>query len=103
MHFAKTARPLYKLFKVEIEVEGEDCNFSQVRYWAQKSKASIQEQWNPQCEKAFHHLTRSLTEARVLSCAYPAKPYKLHVDASRKGLGRVLYQEQDGVSKVNPV
>lgn len=39
------------------------------------------------CEKAFQHLKRSLTEAPVLFYADPSKPYELHVDASRDGLG----------------
>lgn len=38
----------------------------------------------------------SLTIAPVLAYVDPAKPYKLRVEASREGLGGVMYQEHDG-------
>uniref|UniRef100_A0A8C9SK33 ribonuclease H n=1 Tax=Scleropages formosus TaxID=113540 RepID=A0A8C9SK33_SCLFO len=50
--------------------------------------------WDEDCEKAFETLKRSLTEAPVLAIANPGLPYVLHVDASREGLGGVLYQDQ---------
>ena len=50
--------------------------------------------WDEDCEKAFETLKQSLTEAPVLAIADPKLPYVLHVDASREGLGGVLYQDQ---------
>lgn len=50
--------------------------------------------WDEQCEKAFESLKKSLTEAPLLAFADPNLPYTLHVDASREGLGGVLYQNQ---------
>lgn len=52
--------------------------------------------WDEECEKAFETLKASLTEAPVLAIANPQLPYILHVDASREGLGGVLYQDQGG-------
>ncbi|XP_059819440.1 uncharacterized protein LOC132390922 [Hypanus sabinus] len=49
--------------------------------------------WDDQCEEAFRSLKRALTQAPVLAFADPQKPYVLHTDASREGLGAVLYQE----------
>lgn len=50
--------------------------------------------WDKDCEKAFEALKRNLTEAPVLAIANPKLSYVLHVDASREGLGGVLYQDQ---------
>lgn len=52
-------------------------------------------QWDDKCEAAFEELKRRLTQAPVLAFADPhVLPYVLHVDASREGLGGVLYQDQ---------
>lgn len=51
------------------------------------------ERWDKSCTDAFHHIIHCLTHAPVLAFANPQKPYILHVDASLKGLGAVLYQE----------
>lgn len=53
------------------------------------------------CERSFEKLKGSLVEAPVLAYAEPSKPYELHVDASRDGIGAVLYQESGG--KLRPV
>ncbi|CAI5678658.1 unnamed protein product [Oreochromis niloticus] len=49
--------------------------------------------WDQSCVDAFHHIIQCLTTAPVLAFADVNKPYTLHVDASLKGLGAVLYQE----------
>lgn len=50
--------------------------------------------WDDKCETAFKELKQRLTKAPVLAFANPQLPYVLHVDASREGLGGVLYQDQ---------
>lgn len=50
--------------------------------------------WDDKCEAAFEELKQRLTQAPVLAFANPQLPYVLHVDASREGLGGVLYQDQ---------
>ena len=50
--------------------------------------------WDEKCEAAFEELKRRLTQAPMLAFANPQLPYVLHVDASREGLGGVLYQDQ---------
>ncbi|KAI5094535.1 hypothetical protein C0J45_16259, partial [Silurus meridionalis] len=49
--------------------------------------------WDQSCTDAFQQIIHCLTHAPVLAFANPQKPYILHVDASLKGLGAVLYQE----------
>lgn len=66
-----------------------------------RPKESIQDQWTVKCERSFEKLKGSLVEAPVLAYADPLKPYELHVDASRDGIGGVLYQESEG--KLRPV
>lgn len=66
-----------------------------------KPRQSIQDQWTVKCERSFERLKESLVEAPVLAYADPSKPYELHVDASRDGIGGVLYQESEG--KLRPV
>ncbi|XP_052469911.1 uncharacterized protein LOC128026690 [Carassius gibelio] len=72
-----------------------------------RSKAYLKEsepfgdRWNQSCSDAFEQIIQCLTNAPVLAFADPCKPYILHVDASLKGLGAVLYQEHS--SGLQPV
>lgn len=59
-------------------------------------KESFGDRWTPSCEEAFRTLIEKLTSAPILGFADPKLPYFLHTDASTKGLGAALYQEQDG-------
>ena len=57
-----------------------------------KESEPFGERWDQSCTEAFHKIIHCLTNAPVLAFADPNKPYVLHVDASFKGLGAVLYQ-----------
>ena len=52
-------------------------------------------EWDEDCEIAFLLLKRLCTEAPVLVYADYMKPFRVHTDASREGLGTILYQTQD--------
>ncbi|CAB4040119.1 Hypothetical predicted protein [Paramuricea clavata] len=54
--------------------------------------------WEKQQEDSFQQLKRMTTSAPVLSYYDPKKPVTLPVDASSKGLGAVLYQEEKTVA-----
>nr|XP_023659188.1 uncharacterized protein LOC111839473 [Paramormyrops kingsleyae] len=58
-----------------------------------KESSPFGSRWTDDCDRAFHDVIDCLTHAPVLAFADPKKPYVLHVDASLKGLGAVLYQE----------
>ena len=79
--FAKIASPLQSLLKKDAVFE-----------------------WTPECECAVGRLKEALTQAPVL--AYPRfdskHPFVLETDASAKGLGAVLAQEQED-GKVHPI
>ena len=67
-------------------------------------KKGIEFYWSVECEQAFQNLKQKLTTAPILS--YPQfskeRPSILETDASGKGLGAVLAQQQDD-SKVHPI
>ena len=51
--------------------------------------------WSEDCEKSFQALKKALQEHPVLSPPDYSKPFLLQVDASERGLGAVLAQEDD--------
>ena len=51
--------------------------------------------WNDECDDAFSKLNERLTSAPVLGHPDLQKPFILEVDASFRGLGAVLSQQQD--------
>ncbi|CAJ2628780.1 unnamed protein product [Trifolium pratense] len=49
--------------------------------------------WNEECERSFRRLKEMLTQAPVLTIPDPTKSYVVFCDASAKGLGCVLMQD----------
>jgi hypothetical protein len=47
--------------------------------------------WSPACEEAFQALKKFLTSAPILAQPDIEKPFGVYCDASRIGLGCVLY------------
>lgn len=58
-----------------------------------KESEPFGERWDQSCTDAFHQIIYCMTHAPVLAFADPKKLYILHVDASLKVLGAVLYQD----------
>ncbi|KAL6491502.1 hypothetical protein MHYP_G00018470 [Metynnis hypsauchen] len=61
---------------------------------------SVVDRWTDSCQAAFELIVDKLTSAPVLGFADWRLPYELHTDASSTGLGAVLYQIQDGQTRV---
>ena len=57
-------------------------------------------QWSPVQQNAFVSIKSKLSSPPILAYADFSKPFIVHTDASRDGLGAVLYQEQNGVERV---
>ena len=60
---------------------------------ANKKKALVE--WTAECQQAFEQLKQLCSQTPSLASANYKNPFKLHTDASEKGLGAVLYQKQD--------
>ena len=52
-------------------------------------------EWTDECQEAFEKLKQACTDTPILAYADYKKPFRLNTDASKKGLGGVLYQTQD--------
>ncbi|KAL1263544.1 hypothetical protein QQF64_006283 [Cirrhinus molitorella] len=88
--FAKLAAPLHKL--VAEFVGGRP---------KKSAGPSFVGAWSGQCQKSFDTLKEKLTTSPILAYADFSLPFILEVDASHRGLGAVLSQEQEG--KVRPI
>lgn len=53
--------------------------------------------WTEEQEKAFKEVQKMVTEAPILSYYNPSSPLAIHRDASQKGLGAALLQNQKPV------
>ena len=74
--YAQIARPINQL------VFAENAN---------KKKTLVE--WTEECQTAFEHLEHLCSQTPILAYAHYQKPFKLHTDASKNGLGAVLYQK----------
>ncbi len=63
------------------------------------TRADVPFLWSRSCEDAFARLKALLTSPPVLSYPDIAKPFILHTDASGKGIGAMLEQEQEDGSR----
>ncbi len=88
--FAQLAAPLHRLV---------------AKFAGSKSRKHTVERfgmaWSEQCQQSFDGLRGRLTSSPVLAYADFSRPFVLEVDASHRGLGAVLSQEQGG--EVRPI
>ena len=90
--YSKVAHPLNQLLS-GYPPAAKKCKGKQESTYLNPSEP-FGSRWDGKCDTAFEELKRRLTQAPVLAFANPQLPYVLHVDASREGLGGVLYQDQ---------
>ena len=76
--YTQKAKPLNKL------ISGEN---------AKKKHSKVD--WTDECQTAFDLLKETCTNTPILADANYKKPFRLNTDASERGLGAVLYQQQD--------
>ena len=60
---------------------------------ANRKKALVE--CSEECQEAFSKLKQLCSQTPILAYANYKKPFKLHTDTSKNGLGAVLYQKQD--------
>lgn len=92
-NYAAIVRPLTELTKGYAPTQKSRKHSKDPTRSYLKESEPFGDRWDQACTDAFHQVIHSLTHAPVLAFANPDKPYILHVDASLKGLGAVLYQE----------
>ena len=91
--YARIVKPLNDL------LIGHPTNKQAVAEMKKKKKCSPW-QWGPAQQNAFETIKSKLSSPPILAYADFSKPFIVHIDASRDGLGAVLYQEQNGVERV---
>lgn len=96
--FSRIAQPLYDLLKVQSDIPQPRPTRGKTKSPQQSSRTPVE--WNEKHQQVLERLIDMLMEPPVL--AYPDynQPYTLYTDASKKGLGAVLYQHQDGKLRV---
>ena len=85
--FARIAGPLHDLV-------------SEGAKHSKKKAADVFRLWGPKHQEAFDSLKGAMTTAPVLGYADNTKPFIFETSASQDGLSAILFQEQDGKSRV---
>ena len=96
--FAKIAKPLYELLQGKSPMPKQPPRHCKSKGPQLPSRTPIE--WTADHQSTLEELINMLTHPPVL--AYPnfEEPFVLHTDASEKGLGAILYQQQDGKLRV---
>ena len=96
--FSRIAKPLYDLLKSKADASQPKLPRGKAQCHQPSSRTLVD--WTMQHQQILEQLVDRLTKPLVL--AYPDfdRPFTLHTDASQKGLGAVLYQNQDGKMRV---
>ena len=91
-NFASIAKPLSDLLVIdEFDTKAKDLKGAIPSNWKIK--------WEENHQKALEELIDIVTHPPILAFADFSKEFFVHVDASGKGLGAILYQEVDGQNK----
>ena len=102
--YSVVAQPMLKLLRGQEQTSGEKQGVKgrkgQSGRKRKKTYVKVPWEWGEEQRESFLKLKESLLSAPILIYPEYDKPFTLHVDASRKGLGGVLYQERDGKLRV---
>lgn len=91
-NFAKIVAPLNNLLR------GHETKISKKqKTYGRKNHKPVPWRWTDVEEMAFTIIKEKLTSPPILGFADYSMPFELHTDASSKGLGAVLYQNQGGI------
>ena len=95
-NFAKRAKPLYDLLQCPEHKSNKDSGKNNAGQCPSRDKI----QWMPEHQQTLEELLDCLISPPVMAYPNYEDPFILHVDASQKGLGTVLYQKQNGTIRV---
>ena len=96
--FARIAKPLFDLLKDDTSKKKNSERFRTRKSNCIPSSKPIQ--WMQQHQRALNILVDLLSSPPILGYPDVSLPYTLFTDASKEGLGAVLYQHQDGQLRV---
>ena len=100
-HFAQTAKPIYDLLSLDLRKKK---NVTSTKHSPRGNSGQVSSsspvEWETQHQSALEVLIDHITSPPVL--AYPDydAAFIVHTDALQDGLGAVLYQEQNGSTRV---
>ena len=100
-NFAQTAKPIYDLLSLDLRKKR---NVTSTTHTPKGNSGQVPSsapvEWETQHQSALEVLIDHITSPPLL--AYPDydAPFIVHTDASQDGLGAVLYQEQNGSTRV---
>lgn len=95
--FSQIAKPLYELLQVKTDIPSTRTFRGKAKCPQQSSRTPVQ--WDEKHQDILEQLIDMLTKPPIL--AYPdfTQSFILHIDASQKGLGAVLYQNRGKVAR----
>lgn len=101
--FSRIAAPLYNLMKAPADLERNGKHGPRTRQNKRKQSGASSNHpivWTETHQHLLEELLDHLVEPPILAFPDFNKPFVLHTDASNLGLGAVLYQEQEGKTRV---
>jgi len=100
-NFAQIAKPIYDLLSLDLRKKG---NVTSTKHSLRGSSVQVPSsspmQWEIQHQSALEVLIDHITSPPLLEYPDYNAPFIVHTDASQDGLGAVLYQEQNGSTRV---
>ena len=94
---AQKAKPLYDHLKGQFNIANKEKGMRKDRHQPFSSTSVM---WTEIHQSAMENLINEITSPPILAYPNYDLPFIVHIDASKEGLGAVLYQEQNGIVRV---
>jgi len=100
-NFAQTAKPIYDLLSLDLRKKR---NVTSNKHTPKGNSGQVPslspKEWETRHQSALEVLKDHITSPPLLAYSDYNAPFVVHTDASQDGLGAVLYQEQNGSTRV---
>ena len=98
--FSKIAKPIYDLLTKDDSKQPQKPKSKTKKAKSNQLPSNTPITWSTDHQAALETLIEHLTNPPIMAFPRYDEPFIVHVDASHKGLGAVLYQKQDGEMRV---